>query len=167
MRNFLEKLAIIFFILGLFSYSAYASQNHHDYYPLKFQRLLDGAKKYKDFDLTKAEQEMIRNELFLILSGHHQVVKNAPDKLGCSSSGNARCYIHSSLGYRGARKILFGKIHLEEDGRGYFVKDVYCRKDFTNKETNIGPNTIPNSNFCGKVIEEVSLFISKVSLANS
>jgi deoxyribonuclease I len=135
MRNFLGKFAIVFIIHGLFSFSAYAAENHHHYYPLKFQHLL-----------SNGQTDKIREELFLVLSSHHQVVKNAPDKLGCSSSSNARCYRHSSLGYRGARKVLFGKIHLQEDSRGYFVQDVYCRKEFTNKETNIGPNIIPNSN---------------------
>jgi deoxyribonuclease I len=146
MKRFLGTFIFVFIVQVLFSFSVEAKADHHNYYPLKFQRLVDGVKQNKGFDFTKSEQEVLRTELFKILSSHHQKVKNSPDKLGCSSSSNARCYIHSSLGYRGARKVLFGKIHLEEDNRGYFVKDVYCRKEFTNKQTNVGPNIIPNSN---------------------
>lgn len=52
---------------------------------------------------------------------------------------------HQSLDYTTAREVLFGKIHLDADKNGYYVKDVYCGKLF---RTNIGvgENRIPNSN---------------------
>jgi deoxyribonuclease I len=145
MKKFIGVLALAI-IIQSFSFSAYASKDHHNYYPESFQRTMDGPKKYKTLDLTKSEEDQLKIDLFRILANHHQVVKNSPDILGCSNNSNKRCYIHTSLGYRGARKILFGKIHLQEDSRGYFVKDVYCRKEFTKLETNVGPNIIPNSN---------------------
>ncbi len=98
---------------------------------------------------TNLERGLLKNDvlkqtLFRVLSEVHTRKNGRNDELGCKSSGT--CYRHKSLGYRGARKVLFGKIHLEEDSRGYFVKDVYCRKEFTRSQTNVGPNIIPNSN---------------------
>ncbi|MCR9204432.1 MAG: endonuclease [Halobacteriovoraceae bacterium] len=48
------------------------------------------------------------------------------------------------LGYKKrAKKELFGNLHLERDGEGYFVLDVYC--GFIVR-TNVGPNRIPKNN---------------------
>lgn len=48
------------------------------------------------------------------------------------------------LGYKKrAKKELFGNLHLETDGQGYFVRDVYC--DFIVR-TNVGPNRLPKNN---------------------
>ncbi len=128
----------------LFSFKAYAV-NHHNYYPLEFQNSLDTKMDKNNKGLTKAGQEILKSYLFKILSSYHQEVSGAPDKLGCSRNSDRRCYRHSSLGYRGARKILFGKIHLAQNANGFYVKDVYCRKVFTKRQANIGPNRIPNS----------------------
>lgn len=49
---------------------------------------------------------------------------------------------HSPLtSYGVAREHLFGTLHLQQDSRGYFVKDVYCGTKFREK---IGPGSIPN-----------------------
>lgn len=53
---------------------------------------------------------------------------------------------HKALGYDGARKQLFGKLHLEQVSGGYAVTDVYCEKTFTDKELTIGPGKIPDGN---------------------
>lgn len=37
---------------------------------------------------------------------------------------------HISVGYSQARKILFGELYGQTDGRGKFVEDVYCGKKF-------------------------------------
>lgn len=108
------------------------------YYPTEYQRSLPNMKN-----------EALKEALFSLMVKQHIYKAGRNDTLvdHCGQQkNNGRCYGHKSIGYRGARKVLFGKIHLEEDSRGYFVKDVYCRKEFTNNETNIGPNTIPNSN---------------------
>lgn len=48
------------------------------------------------------------------------------------------------LGYKKrAKKVLFGKIHLERDERGYFVRDVYCDKIIRRR---VGPGQIPVNN---------------------
>ena len=36
------------------------------------------------------------------------------------------------------------KLHLEEDSQGYYVKDVYCNKEF-DRTDGVGPMRIPNS----------------------
>lgn len=43
--------------------------------------------------------------------------------------------------YRTARKMIMQNVHLRSDELGYFVKDVYCRKQHRN---NVGPNDMPN-----------------------
>lgn len=45
--------------------------------------------------------------------------------------------------YKEARKILFGKIHLEQEDGKYFVNDVYCNNKYT-KADGVGPKRIPN-----------------------
>lgn len=47
---------------------------------------------------------------------------------------------HSALDYTSARKKLLGDIHLERDGKGYYVEDVYCHQQFRNR---VGPGQIP------------------------
>ena len=43
--------------------------------------------------------------------------------------------------YKTARKMIMQNVHLRSDSLGYFVKDVYCRKQHRN---NVGPNDMPN-----------------------
>ncbi|MEK6625395.1 MAG: hypothetical protein AABY86_10525, partial [Bdellovibrionota bacterium] len=51
---------------------------------------------------------------------------------------------HHAQTYGEARKYLFGKIHLESDGQGYFVRDVYCHRDFR-PSIGVGPMSIPKA----------------------
>lgn len=51
---------------------------------------------------------------------------------------------HHALGYDKARQVLFGKLYLEQNGQGYFLRDTYCHKEFTGP--NIGPMKIPDHN---------------------
>lgn len=57
---------------------------------------------------------------------------------------------HKVLGYKGARRYLFGDIHLDKDNSGYFVNDVYCNIQFRasdfSKNKSIGPMKIPDNN---------------------
>ncbi len=43
--------------------------------------------------------------------------------------------------YSTARKMIMQNVHLRSDELGYFVKDVYCRKQHRN---NVGPSDMPN-----------------------
>jgi len=66
--------------------------------------------------------------LFKILSLKHASNPNGLDNISSSCQGD--CYSHSAVGYSQARKILFGELYLENDGKGKFVEDVYCGKKF-------------------------------------
>ena len=50
---------------------------------------------------------------------------------------------HKAVGYSPAKKFLFGQLHLKQDSRGYYVEDVYCKKEFTN---GAGPGNVPDQN---------------------
>lgn len=43
--------------------------------------------------------------------------------------------------YSRSREYILQEIHLQKDQRGYFVKDVYCNRDF---RSNVGPNRMPD-----------------------
>lgn len=49
------------------------------------------------------------------------------------------------LGYDGARKILFGRLYLKNDGSKNYIEDVYCQKKFDAK-AGVGPDAIPDGN---------------------
>lgn len=112
------------------------SHARHPYYPNTFRHTVQ-TKNTRDQDL--------KNKIFELLTTLHQKNSSSPDTLGCDNDDNGKCYQQVSLGYRGAREILFGKLHLEEDAQGFFIRDVYCHKEFTSRQTNIGPRIIPNS----------------------
>lgn len=120
-------------VLITLSLNTFALSN---YYPEEF------TSKFQKSALT---DEKLKDALFDVLSMSHTRRKGKPDLLGCTGKEGV-CYSQKVLGYRGARKILFGKLHLEEDKNGYYLKEVYCRKVYTPAQTNIGPNKIPNSN---------------------
>lgn len=114
----------------------------HDYYPAQYQQ------KFENSQLSGPE---LKQALFRILNEYHLRNSNAPDELGCSKSlmekaqKNGRCYRQESLSYRYARTRLFGELHLEKDNSGdYYVKEVYCNKIITNRDTRIGRGQIPN-----------------------
>ena len=114
----------------------------------------------KDFQ-SQVESGQLKNEqlletLFQIVSAAHIKTKNGADTIitNCQSATlkpGQNCIQHKALGYDSARKHMFGAIHLEQKSDGtYFVKDVYCEKDFTDadfgvkgKGPNIGPGLIP------------------------
>lgn len=53
---------------------------------------------------------------------------------------------HHSVSYRRAREILLGRVHLEESQGRYFIKDVYCEKEFGSRDFPSdppGPGLIP------------------------
>ena len=120
-------------LLLTFSLSSLAVSN---YYPESFDSKMQKG---------SLSSEKLKSAIFEVLSETHTRRKGKADLIGCFAD-QGMCYSQRSLGYKGARKVLFGKLHLDEDSNGYFVKDVYCRKVVTPSQTNIGPNTIPNSN---------------------
>lgn len=116
---------------------------------------------YQNHSLQNTE---LRNKLFQILSGGHIKNGSAPDTIVASCNTTAvyedddfqtfdskvNCQQHHALGYNGARRQLFGKLHLKKlENNKYAVKDVYCEKDFTDDdfggEPTFGPGLLPSS----------------------
>ncbi len=113
----------------------------HSYYPQSFQ---------DSVERRDLQDEELREKLKRILTSTHQKRSGSADTLGCRS-GSGDCYSHVNLGYKNARKHMFGdpKLgHLKKDGSTHYIVDVYCHKKFTtSRETGkIGPMSIPNSN---------------------
>lgn len=109
---------------------------NYTYYPTEYQSAFQ-KKSFKD--------EQLKNQLFLLLDSVHVYRRGKNDLISPHCTDQGKCYEHKSIGYRGARKVLFGKIHLQKDSRGYFLTDVYCRKKITINVTDLGPNIIPSN----------------------
>lgn len=130
----MKYLVSTFLVSLLFSTTSFATP---DYYPTEYRDILTGSQKANAVDVEEA--------LFKILNSPHTRYKNGPDTLGCDSN-RGTCYQQRVLGYRGARKVLFGKLHLKEGSEGYYLEEVYCRKTYTGHNVRLGPNIIPNNN---------------------
>lgn len=116
------------------------------YYPSDFVDKVQNH-QLKDQDL--------RDEIFRVLSSGHLHAKNNNDALvpTCKGfSGNGQCVEHRSLGYDGARKVLFSQIYLKNEAGQYSLTDVYCERRYTDADfggaPSIGPNLLPD----GKVL---------------
>jgi hypothetical protein len=127
------KLSILLTLLLLVT-SAFADST---YYPTAFiQAVASG----------KVQNDDLKNQLNLLLTSNHQKdSKGGSDTIGCATPGVGGCYAQRSLGYDGARRVLFGKLDLRNDGGKYYIKDVYCQKIYS-KESGVGPDLIPNNN---------------------
>lgn len=127
------KTTICFLLLALASTAFAAGESN--YYPESFiQQLANSSLK----------NDALKDELNNVLvSNHQRNAKGGRDTLGCATAGEGTCYGHTVLGYDGARKVLFGKIHLQQENGKYFIKDVYCNKVFQGNG-DIGPGAIPN-----------------------
>ncbi len=127
----------------------------------------DFLKSYQEHTLTNEE---LRAQLFLILKGGHIKNNNAPDTIyqSCSAAllspealpatgveaglttPPVKCVEHQALGYDKARRKLFGNLYLKTLENNIFsVTDVYCEKQFTDKDfggkLTFGPDLIPSS----------------------
>jgi deoxyribonuclease-1 len=120
---------VLFFII----HSSFSST----YYPTDFKQSLKN---------SSLSGKALKQKTFEVLASDHVKVKNSDDELVSHCDGTRKCYGQKSLGYRSARRVLFGKLHLQEDNNGYFVRDVYCEKKITNRMTKLGPGIIPNNN---------------------
>lgn len=118
--------------------------NHLSYYGQEF---------YQNFP-----RAVTKEMLFKILNQSHSGSNGRYDTIGSGNCGS-NCYAQVSLGYDQARKVLFGKLHIQRDQKGTFVEDVYCGKRFyfrdvneamrMNNEVNT-EHTWPQSKFTGR-----------------
>lgn len=79
----------------------------------------------------------------VLTTNHLKDTKGGADTLGCTT-GTTNCYGQVSLGYDGARKVMFGKLYLKTDGDGNYIQDVYCQKKF-GAAAGVGPGAIPKA----------------------
>jgi deoxyribonuclease I len=138
--------------------------NSQTYYTEKLQDILDtncsaGVCRLPSTPEGLEVSDETRDELHQIVAGIHLffgkegqrdvIVKRCPIVDGAK----AMCYSHRALGYKTARKILFGKIHLKkelistEQGKRterYSVREVYCERDYY-EDIGIGPDRYPSS----------------------
>ncbi|MEQ1722230.1 MAG: endonuclease [Pseudobdellovibrio sp.] len=153
----MKFLLLSFVVLG---YSFSYSQELPLYYGNDF---LQG---YQDHSLTNTE---LKNQLFLVLSGGHVKNVHTPDSIvaNCNSvtqqeigerpmtesieaDTSKKCVEHRALGYDSARRKMFGTLHLKTLDSGVFsVTDVYCERQYTDKDfggsPTFGPDMIPSS----------------------
>lgn len=117
--------AVLCFIL--FSVAAFAQTN---------RKLANGQLAYYGAEFYTAK--ITKDSLYKILNEHHTIVANAHDQIfsGCQTQSQNACYRHTSVGYDGARKIMFGELFIKQDQSGNFVQDVYCGKKFYFRDVN-------------------------------
>jgi deoxyribonuclease I len=146
---------LVFLCFILFSLSVFASTH---------RRLPNGQMAYygEDFYRKKVTKDLLSK----ILNESHSINQDAHDTIasGCQTQNPGGCYRHSSVGYDGARKILFGELYIQRDRNGSFVQDVYCSKKFyfrnindvgsMHTEVNI-EHTWPQSRFNGNFDKNV------------
>lgn len=91
---------------------------------LSFNAVADVSKYYPTELVQKIQQgskdQQLKESIFLLLNKNHK-----------------------SVGYNEAKRQLFGKLHLKKGNTGYYVHDVYCRKDF---KSGVGPGSVPDQN---------------------
>jgi deoxyribonuclease I len=105
----------------------------------------------------RAGRRMDKLFIHRILNGTHSAQSRSYDTIGGSCARN--CYRHEALDYSESRKVIFGHLDVEKDGRGTYVRDVYCGKKFhfrsvedvrdMHSEVNI-EHTWPQSKFTGR-----------------
>ncbi|TDP55399.1 endonuclease I [Bacteriovorax stolpii] len=128
------KTTIGLLLLALVSVASAAEST---YYPEAFMQVIAKG---------QVKDDALKTEIYNVLvSNHQRDTKGGRDTLGCDQAGAGNCYGHRVLGYDGARKVLFGKLHLEESNGKTFIRDVYCHKTFSSG-AGVKPGAIPNSN---------------------
>jgi deoxyribonuclease-1 len=138
----IRSLTFTCLVLVFLSQSALSmtlSSTERPYYPRDFYSNI--ASGQRDTDL--------KNEIHKILSSVHVVNPGQNDSLDKTCPSNKTCYRHISLGYGPARRLLFGKLHLEQTHQGYAIRDVYCQQMLTNEDFRgnpPGPGEIPDPN---------------------
>lgn len=139
------------------------SQN---YYPQDFVKSI-GTGSLKD--------QVLKDALFKIVSQAHVQQQGKTDELIATcqvAPQGTKCEEHHSLGYDGARKVIFRKLFLEEINGQFGVTDVYCQKRFTDADfggqptfgpsADIPPGTVintehtwPQSRFTGRFSKDM------------
>lgn len=126
-----------FWSLGSLSAGAASLQQPMPYY---------GEAIYQDLQRGARDRDVV-DELYKILSTTHQTRTGKPDAIGQCDSSARGCYSHQAVGYKAARKVLMGQLHLQNVGSKWAVQEVYCDRPFTNGDfggaNEVGPSRTP------------------------
>jgi endonuclease I len=122
--------------LGLFGFMIPVAANADEilipYYGSTFYELT--LKSSRDQDLVE--------QLRKILTAKHIRRANQLDEITHFCDGAERdCYGHTPVGYKSARKIIMGSLHLVNNAAGYAIREVYCQKDFDKNDLAHTPPT--------------------------
>lgn len=135
------KTKIHFWPIFIWAFSLHDVRANFSEYPYYPQLLRDIISEYS---LTqKGPNTILKDALYKTLSYQHLVMQNGPDSIFKKCPSGQHCYRQrQDLGYREAREILFGKLHLENDNT---VIDLYCGQT-VGEAQGAGPMKIPDSN---------------------
>lgn len=102
-------------------------------------------------DLARMESDLgsvnLKQKLFEVLKSVHVLAPGRPDQLVAACPEGQMCIAHKGLGYREARRKLFGSLFLTRVRNEYALPDIYCGRlmaesDFPAKQ-GPGPDKIP------------------------
>ena len=97
------------------------------YYPENFYQQVESG----------AQGETLVDLIHEVLHKAHQS-GGKHDTLTDSCSGNG-CYQHLVLGYKEARRVLFGELHIEQHGNSYAIRELYCDKLMSDSDFRSSP----------------------------
>ncbi len=107
-----------------------------DYYPEQFIIKIEA---------NQLKNQELKEDLFKLLSYYHIKSSNKKDLLAINCPTEKNCYKQkSNMTYKQARKYMFGKLFLQKSKNGYYVKDLYCQKKYSEAD-GIGPMKIPSN----------------------
>ncbi len=134
---------LLFQVAFLSSFYVLADNLNQNYY---------GSEFITGYQNKTLNNEDLKNLLFNILKGGHvkhadladEIVPSCASALKPPGQDQPACKEHIALGYDRARIKLFGQIHLRQNTEGtYYVKDVYCERDFTDADFGGNPTFGP------------------------
>ena len=114
-----------------------ASAHSLSYYPTDY---LERFREMRDVSLKVAIRQV------LVYKHVSREGKNDILVVDCRGQSYRRCYGQEILDYTDARKILFGRLHLKNGPQGYYIRDVYCGKEFNERNAQVGIDMIPTRN---------------------
>ena len=101
----------------------------------------------KEHELSNVD---LKDLLYKVVSGAHVQQSGQPDQIFANCPTGKSCLQQKSLGYDGARRMLFGRLFLTQGQNGYEVEDIYCSRKLTSRDFPNGkgpaPDKIPDNN---------------------
>jgi deoxyribonuclease I len=100
---------------------------------------------YKEVSKGMRDDDLIA-ELRTVLVSKHQKGANGMDQVvdHCDSAAKG-CYEQRSIGYKAARTVLLGNLHLVKvQGKQFGIKEVYCQETMTGDQFPDGDKPAPN-----------------------